>query len=80
VAYVGEPLEFGRSVQAEAWRRGLGQAPRVFMVAAGGVLDFITPVSSSGTWRTPCIPKMRPARGRGYNRSCTRCGTVAKLV
>jgi hypothetical protein len=29
VAHVGEPLEFGRRVQAEARRRGLGQAPRV---------------------------------------------------
>jgi hypothetical protein len=28
VADVGEPLEFGRRVQAEARRRGLGQAPR----------------------------------------------------
>jgi len=37
VAYVGEPLEFGRRVQAEARRRGLGQAPRVYVVADGGV-------------------------------------------
>ena len=36
VAYVGEPLEFGRRVQAEARRRGLGAAPRVSVVAAGG--------------------------------------------
>jgi hypothetical protein len=37
VAYVGEPLEFGRRVQAEARRRGLGVAPRVYVVADGGV-------------------------------------------
>ncbi len=37
VAYVGEPLEFGQQVQAEARRRGLGQAPRVYVVADGGV-------------------------------------------
>jgi hypothetical protein len=37
VAHVGEPLEFGRRVQAEARRRGLGQAPRVYVVADGGV-------------------------------------------
>ena len=37
VAYVGEPLEFGRRVQAEARRRGLGQTPRVYVVADGGV-------------------------------------------
>ena len=29
VAYAGEPLEFGRRVQAEARRRGLGKVPRV---------------------------------------------------
>ena len=37
VAHVGEPLEFGRRVQAEARRRGLGEAPQVFVVADGGV-------------------------------------------
>jgi hypothetical protein len=37
VAYVGEPLEFGWRVQAEARRRGLGKAPRVCVVADGGV-------------------------------------------
>ena len=37
VAYHGEPLEFGRRVQAEARRRGLGQVPQVFVVADGGV-------------------------------------------
>ena len=37
VAYVGEPLEFGRRVQAEARRRGLGAAPKVYVVADGGV-------------------------------------------
>ena len=37
VAYVGEPLEFGRRVQAEARRRGLGEAPQVYVVADGGV-------------------------------------------
>ena len=37
VAYVGEPLAFGRQVQAEARRRGLGEAPQVFVVADGGV-------------------------------------------
>lgn len=37
VAYQGDPLEFGRRVQAEARRRGLGQAPRVYVVADGGV-------------------------------------------
>ncbi|MEI8287933.1 MAG: hypothetical protein WCH99_00560 [Verrucomicrobiota bacterium] len=44
VAYVGEPLEFGRRVQAEAWRRSLGQTPRVYVVADGGVWiwDIVT--------------------------------------
>jgi hypothetical protein len=37
VAYVGDPLEFGRRVQAEARRRGLGQAARVYVVSDGGV-------------------------------------------
>jgi len=37
VAYVGEPLEFGRRVQAEARRRGLGKVARVYVVADGGV-------------------------------------------
>jgi hypothetical protein len=37
VAHVGEPLEFGRQVQAEARRRGLGAAPQVYVVADGGV-------------------------------------------
>jgi hypothetical protein len=37
VAYQGEPLEFGRRVQAEARRRGLGQVTRVYVVADGGV-------------------------------------------
>jgi len=37
VAHVGEPLEFGRQVQAEARRRGLGAAPQVFVVADGSV-------------------------------------------
>jgi hypothetical protein len=37
VAYVGEPLEFGRRVQAEARRRGLGKVKRVYVVADGGV-------------------------------------------
>jgi hypothetical protein len=37
VAYVGEPLEFGRRVQAEARRRGLGAAQRFYVVADGGV-------------------------------------------
>lgn len=37
VAYVGEPLEFGRRVQAEARRRGLGKMARVYVVADGGV-------------------------------------------
>ena len=37
VAHVGEPLAFGRQVQAEARRRGLGTAPPVFVVADGGV-------------------------------------------
>jgi hypothetical protein len=37
VAQVGEPLEFGRQVQAEARRRGLGAAPQVLVVADGGV-------------------------------------------
>jgi len=37
VAYCGEPLEFGRRVQAEARRRGLGKVPRVYVVADGGV-------------------------------------------
>ena len=37
VAWQGEPLEFGRRVQAEARRRGLAQAQEVFVVADGGV-------------------------------------------
>ena len=37
VAYLGDPLEFGRRVQAEARRRGLGQVPQVYVVADGGV-------------------------------------------
>ncbi len=37
VAYTGEPLEFGRRVQAEARRRGLGKVPHVYVVADGGV-------------------------------------------
>ena len=37
VACQGEPLEFGRRVQAEARRRGLGKVPRVYVVADGGV-------------------------------------------
>ena len=37
VAYQGEPLEFGRRVQAEARRRGLGKVARVYVVADGGV-------------------------------------------
>jgi hypothetical protein len=37
VAYQGEPVEFGRRVQAEARRRGLGGAKRVYVVADGSV-------------------------------------------
>lgn len=37
VAYQGEPLEFGRRVQAEARRRGLGRARAVYVVADGSV-------------------------------------------
>jgi hypothetical protein len=37
VAWQGEPLEFGRRVQAEAQRRGLAQAREVFVVADGSV-------------------------------------------
>lgn len=37
VAYLGDPLEFGRRVQAEARRRGLGQVAQVYVVADGGV-------------------------------------------
>ena len=37
VACQGEPLEFGRRVQAEARRRGLGKVARVYVVADGGV-------------------------------------------
>jgi hypothetical protein len=37
VAYPGEPVEFGRRVQAEARRRGLGAAQRVYVVADGSV-------------------------------------------
>ena len=37
VAYQGDPLEFGRRVQAEARRRGLGQVNQVYVVADGGV-------------------------------------------
>lgn len=37
VAWQGEPLEFGRRVQAEARRRGLAQAQEVFVVADGSV-------------------------------------------
>jgi hypothetical protein len=35
--HVGEPLEFGRQVQAEARRRGLGEAPKVLVVADGSL-------------------------------------------
>ena len=37
VAYQGEPVEFGRRVQAEARRRGLGAAQQVYVVADGSV-------------------------------------------
>ena len=37
VAYSGDPVEFGRRVQAEARRRGLGQVNQVYVVADGGV-------------------------------------------
>jgi hypothetical protein len=37
VAWRGEPEEFGRRVYAEAMRRGLEEAGRVFVVADGGV-------------------------------------------
>ena len=37
VAYQGEPVEFGRRVQAEAYRRGLGDAQAVYIVADGAV-------------------------------------------
>jgi hypothetical protein len=37
VAWQGEPLEFGRRVQAEARRRGLAEAKEVFVVADGSV-------------------------------------------
>lgn len=37
VAYRGDPYEFGRRVFAEALRRGLNQAEKVFIVADGGV-------------------------------------------
>ena len=37
VAYQGDPVEFGRRVQAEARRRGLGQVDQVYVVADGGV-------------------------------------------
>jgi hypothetical protein len=37
VAYQGDPVEFGRRVQAEARRRGLGGAQRVYVVADGSV-------------------------------------------
>jgi hypothetical protein len=36
-AYQGEPVEFGRRVQAEAYRRGLGQVKAVYIVADGAV-------------------------------------------
>lgn len=37
VSYRGDPYEFGRRVYAEALRRGLTQAKRVYVVADGGV-------------------------------------------
>lgn len=37
VTYRGEPFEFGRRLYAEALRRGLHQAKRVYVVADGGV-------------------------------------------
>lgn len=37
VAYRGDPFEFGRRVYAEALRRGLNQARRVFVIADGAV-------------------------------------------
>jgi len=38
VAYRGEPFEFGRRVHAEALRRGLHQAEKVYVIADGAVL------------------------------------------
>jgi hypothetical protein len=37
VAWQGEPLEFGRRVQVEAQRQGLGKTQNVYVVADGGV-------------------------------------------
>lgn len=37
VAYRGDPYEFGRRVYAEALRRGLAQAKRVYVIADGAV-------------------------------------------
>jgi len=37
VAYRGEPFEFGRRMYAEAVRRGLYQAKKVYVIADGGV-------------------------------------------
>jgi hypothetical protein len=37
VAYQGEPLEFGRRLQSEAYRLGLGQAKNIYIVADGAV-------------------------------------------
>jgi hypothetical protein len=69
VAHAGEPLEFGRRVQAEARPRGLGQAPHFYVVADGGVWiwnivadrlaeatvcwTFITPASTVGSGPLP---------------------------
>jgi len=84
----------GRRVQAEARRRGLGEAPQVFVVADGGVWIwnivadrfaaatacwiFTTPASTCGTWRTRSIQIMKPGHGRGWSRCCISCGTAAK--
>jgi len=94
VAHVGEPLEFGRRVQAEARRRGLGEARRSLwwrMVACGfgtswrivlprrrACWIFTTPASTCGTWRTRSIQIMKPGHGRGWSRCCISCGTAAK--
>jgi hypothetical protein len=76
VAYQGEPLEFGRRVQVEAYRRGLGQAKAVYVVADGAV--WIWNVQDRiiyGRWRRPCIPTKPNALGPGSNPCCISCGT-----
>ena len=81
VAWQGDPHEFGRRVQAEARRRGLGAARDVFVVADGslwiwniaqdrfgqaqGVLDFYH--ASQHLWAAHFIRPMKRRPERGWS-------------